>query len=44
MLLTLYYLRHYPALINLWAVFGISESIARRCIRARLRRNSSFAH
>ena len=26
LLLTLYYLRHYPTLINLWAVFGISES------------------
>ncbi|MDP2901842.1 MAG: transposase family protein [Methylovulum sp.] len=26
LLLTLYYLRHYPALINLGAVFGISES------------------
>ena len=26
MLLTLYYLRHYPTLINLAAVFGISES------------------
>ena len=26
LLLTLYYLRHYPTLINLGAVFGISES------------------
>jgi hypothetical protein len=26
LLLTLYYLRHYPTLINLAAVFGISES------------------
>jgi hypothetical protein len=26
LLLTLYYLRHYPALINLAAVFGISKS------------------
>ena len=26
LLLTLYYFRHYPALINLAAVFGISES------------------
>ena len=26
LLLTLYYLRHYPALINLATVFGISES------------------
>ena len=26
LLLTLYYLRHYPTLINLAAIFGISES------------------
>ncbi|MDO9140077.1 MAG: transposase family protein [Methylobacter sp.] len=30
LLLTLYYLRHYPTLINLGAVFGISESYCHR--------------